>query len=173
MSVTLQFPVWHCVQHGPLPLPAAAGRAAASMRTESPSWSSWRHDGALPLAGQQTSRASGPATRARDEHACCGSIPRFSVRAQEAGPRRSAVKFQCGLQPDFPGLSISHVMASCMQRAVCCCAEHQLRPLDRRVRLQPCSAASARLVFGKDSVPYGTRMCTMCSACICACACRT
>ena len=107
------------------PLPAAVGRAAASMRTESPSWSSLRHDGALPLAGQQTSRASGPATHARDEHACCGSIPRFSVRAQEAGPRHSAVKFQCGLQPDFPGLSISHVMASCMQRAVCCCAEHQ------------------------------------------------
>ena len=31
------------------PLPAAVGRAAASMQTESPSWSSWRHDGALPL----------------------------------------------------------------------------------------------------------------------------
>ena len=53
----------------------------------------------LAPSGQQTSRADGPATRARDEHACCGSIPRFSVRAQEAGPRHSAVKFQCGLQP--------------------------------------------------------------------------
>ena len=99
----------HGRRHLPLP---AVGRATASMRTESPSWSSWRHDGALPLAGQQTSTACGPATRAQDEHACCGSIPRFSVRAQEAGPRHSAVKFQCGLQPDFPGLSISHVMPS-------------------------------------------------------------
>ena len=52
----------------------------------------------------------------------------------------------------------------------CWCAEHQLRPLDRRARrLQPCSAPSARL-GGKDYVPYGTRMCTLCSACICACA---
>ena len=31
---------------------------------------------------------------------------------------------------------------------------------------------SEALVFGKDSVPYGTRMCTLCSACICASACR-
>ena len=61
------------------------------------------------------------------------------------------------------------------ERAVCCCAEHQLRPywIDACERLQPCSAASPRLV-GRDSVPYGTRIhvCTLCSTCICACACR-
>ena len=128
----------------------------------------------LAPSGQQTSRADGPATRARDEHACCGSIPHVSVCELKKLGRAIRLlnsNVACS-QPDFPGLSISHVMASCMQRAVCCCAEHQLRPLDRRVRwLQPCSAASARLV-GRDSVPYGTRRCTLCSACICACACR-
>ena len=86
-----------------LHLPAAVGRAAASMRTESPSWrlGDMTAPCPLPLAGQQTSTASGPATRARDEHACCRSIPRFSVRAQEAGPRRSAVKSNVACSRDF------------------------------------------------------------------------
>ena len=33
----------------------------------------------LAPSGQQTSRADGPATGARDEHACCRSIPHVSV----------------------------------------------------------------------------------------------
>ena len=41
-------------------LPAAVGRAAASMQTESPAWSSWRHDGSLPLL---VSRRAEPAAQ--------------------------------------------------------------------------------------------------------------
>ena len=151
------------------PLPAAVGRAAASMRTESPSWSSWRHDGALPLL---VSRRAEPTAQPLVHETSTRAVDPSHVSVCELKKLGRAIRLlnsnvACS-QPDFPGLSISHVMASCMQRAVCCCAEHQLRPLDRRVRLQPCSAASARLV-GKDSVPYGTRACvrTLCSACIC------
>ena len=61
-------------------------------------------------------------TRAQDEHACCGSIPHVSVcELKKLGRAARLLNSSCGLQPDFPGLSISHVMASCMQRTVCCC----------------------------------------------------